>query len=535
MARAHVMRPITSETGDLLNGALVLVRESGVSVPVGQLLYSGPTGTDTLPNPFIASTGVMDFWIETPQRLAVLITKDGHADISVIVDAAPPPEETARTDSPLAITGDQLPGRVLLAGSTPGQVTWADPPTSSGVTPLVTVVGEDFDAGVDPSGWTFTQSAATRTYVTEVPQDEGFTYALHMTGTGNSASLVARTPGFTLTEAGYVSCWLRPNLASSEQVVIAITNNVGAKTVLETITGVRPWGFYRYPVAAGTYQSMSIEYTGAATFTGSTGHELWVTGTHAVYGGQVPVHTHAGSGANSVLLGAGAVASGTNAVALGPSSSATGSNDVAVGYSAQAAGTDSVAIGSGAQAPAASTVAVGHAATGSLSATAWTALGESSYVDLSYGTAVGSGAQVYSQWGTAIGVDSYVGSGSDSGVAIGDTSSVQALNGVAIGVSSSVNSGHSDSVVIGPYATSTGANQVVLGDPTDDFLTILLANKVYAISAVQLGSDATSRLGFFGAEGTNRPIVTGSAGGVVALQNVLGALHGMGLITNSTT
>lgn len=535
MARAHVLRPITTETGDLLYGAQVLVRESAMSVPINQPIYAAATGTDTLPNPFVTSSAMLDFWLDVPQRISVLIQKDGHSDILVYLDAPPPPEETARTDSPLQITGAQLPGRVLLAGSTPGQATWADPPTNSGVTPLVSVIHEQFGLAADPTGWTFVQSAATRDYPTEVPSDQGYTHSLHMVGTGNVASLVARTPGFTLAEPGYVSCWLRPNLAAGEQVVVVVTNNVGARTVLETITGVRPWGFYRYGLAAGTYQSMSVEYTGAATLSGSSGHEVWTTDVHATYGGQVPTHTHSGVGANSVLLGTSAVASAADSIAVGHSASATGTSSTAVGNGAQASGSDAIAIGSGAQAANGQDIAIGHSATGSVTAASWTAIGDTAYSDSANGTAIGQSASVYSDSGTAVGSDAYVSDTADSGVAIGDAAQVRAFNGVAIGINALVDDGHADSVAIGRNASSTAALQVVLGDTSAPYMSIVVGNKLYAVSAVQLGTDATSRLGFFGAEGTNKPTVTGSTGGIAALQNVLGALAGLGLITNSTS
>ncbi|MFF7198197.1 hypothetical protein ACFZAM_31375 [Streptomyces sp. NPDC008079] len=506
-----------------------------MSVPVSQTLYTGPTGTDVLPNPFTADNGILDFWVDLPQRVSVLIQKDGHSDILVYLDAAPPPEETARTDSPLVVTGEQLPGRVLLAGTTRGQATWSDPPTNSGVTPQVTVLMEQFALARDPVGWTFTQSAAGRSYAAEVPAGQGYTYSLHETITGNAGSLVAKTPGFTLGEPGWVSCWIRTNLAAGEQIVIAITNQIGVRTVLETVTGVRDWGFYRYTVAAGTYQSLTIETTGAATFTGSSGHEMWATGVRAVYGGQVPVHTHAGAGSGSVLLGASAVASGVNAVALGPTASATGSGGVAVGYGAQSAGTGSLALGSGAQAKSNQTVAVGANANGSVTAATWTAIGADSYVDSATGTAIGNTAAVYAAGGTAVGSAAYVGNLGAGAVAIGAGAQALAPNSVALGAGAVVAATHTKSVAIGAGAATTAAGQLMLGNAASPNLSVVIANKVYAVGTVQIGTDATSRLGFFGSEGTNKPTVAGSTSSVVALQGLLGALAGLGLITNATT
>lgn len=536
MARAHVMRPIIGENGDLLYGARVSVREAGQSVKIGQTLYAGPTGTEQLPNPHVTEQGVVDFWLEEAQRVSVLVQHDQHSDILVYLDAAPPPEETARSASPLLIAGEQVPGYVLLAGENPGEAVWGSPPANSGVTPQVTVINESFSMGQDPAGWTFTQAATTtRDYSYSVPENQGLLRSLHAAHTGDAGSLAIVSPGFTLAEAGFVSLWLRPRLVTGEAVAIAITDQGGTKTVLETITELRDWGFYRYPVSAGTYQSLSIEFTGSATFTGSSGHEMWVTGLRALYGGHVPAHDHEGSGADSVLLGVGAEASGTASVAIGASASATADHATAMGYGSAAAGLSSVAVGVDAQAPAADATAVGARASGEPGATGWTAIGADAYADGDNATAVGSEASVNAADGTALGTRSYVGPLGTNGVAIGDGAQALGSSSVAIGAGSVVAETHGSAVAIGPGAATSATGQVMLGNPSYPFRAVVIANALHALSSVNFGTDATSRIGFFGAEGTVQPVVTGSDGGVEALRNLLGALAGLGLIANETT
>lgn len=535
MGRAHVYRPITADNGDLLRGARVLVRESGLSVPIAQTLYAGPTGTETLANPHIAASGTIDFWVEKPQRVSVLVTASNHSDILVYLDAAPPPEETARTDTPLLITGERVPGYVLTAGETPNQAKWGPAPTSSGVTPLVSVINERFSLGQDPAGWTFIKAATTtRDYATAVPDGQGLQRSLHAVHTGDSGSLVVRSPQFTLQEPGYVSLWLRPNMASGEQIALAVTSQGGTTTTLETITGIRDWGFYRYPVAAGTYQHMSVEFTGG-TYSGSVGHEMWVTGMRAVYGGQVPTHGHPGDGADSILLGTSAYASGVGAIAIGSGSSATAANAVALGKSAQAGGAGAVAVGNAASAPSDSSVALGGQAAGNLAVTGWTAVGKGAYVDSADGVAVGRAAQVYAADGVAVGRDSYVGSNASSGLAIGTGALARGNRSAAIGSGSSTGTTHVESVALGYQARTTAAHQVMLGNPSLSDSSVIIPGRLYAVGSVNLGSDPASRLGFYGAEGTVRPVVSGSDGGVLALRNLISALAGLGLITNSTT
>jgi hypothetical protein len=531
-----VIRPIAGETGDLLYGALVTVREAGLSVNVAQQLYAGPTGDEQLTNPFVAANGSIDFWLDEPQRVSVLVQKEEHSDVLVYLDAAVPPEETARTDSPLLIVGDQVPGSVLLAGDTPGRAVWGPVPANSGVTPQVTVLAQDFSLAKDPAGWAFTQAATTtRDYPPLAPDGWGYTHSLHAKHTGNAGSLAVSTPGFTLGEPGYVSLWVQPTLATGESVVISVTTQAGVKTVLETITTTRPWGFYRYALAAGTYQKASVEFNGAATFVAGAGHEMWATGLKVLYGGQVPTHTHAGSGTSSVALGDSSNASGSKAVAVGTGTQATSTNATAFGNGAQATGVDSVAVGPSAKANAQNTVAVGARATGNSAATGWTAVGSDSYVDSTNGTAIGRQAKVYGSQGTAVGASSYVGPGATNGVALGENSQALSPGGVAVGSNTVVAATHSGSTAIGDAAKTTAAEQVMIGNTDTPQRSVVIVNKLYAVGSANFGTDGTSRTGFYGSEGTVKPTVTGSDGGNIALRNIISALAGLGLINNTTT
>jgi hypothetical protein len=530
------MRPITGENGDLLYGAQVLVREAGLSVKLAQTLFAGPTGDQQLSNPFVAANGVIDFWLEDAQRVSVLVQSEQHSDILVYLDAAPAPEDTARTDTPLLITGEQVPGNVLLAGENPGEAVWGPPPMNSGLTPQVTVISEAFARGQDPAGWSFFQAAnSSRDYVSAVPEDQGLIRSLHVTHTGSAGGFTLSSPGFTLIEPGAVAMWLRPSLTANESVVISVTPLGGSKTILQTITTTRDWGYYRYALAAGTYQSISIEFVGAATFVGSTGHELWITGIKAVYGGRVPAHDHPGSGASSVQLGAGSSASGANSVSIGAGAKGSGSSSVAVGSQSQATGVDSVAVGPGAQAVADTSIAVGPRAKGSLANTGWTSIGADAYSDAANSTAIGTRAKSYGASGTAIGTDAYVGADGTNSLAVGNAAQALAANAIALGNAAVVGAAHSSSVALGSGATTGGVQQVVLGAPLSLYRSVIVSGRLIVVSTMNVGSDATSRLGFYGAEGTSRPVVTGSDGGVVALRNLLGALAGLGLITNNTT
>jgi hypothetical protein len=94
---------------------------------------------------------------------------------------------------------------------------------------------------------------------------------------------------------------------------------------------------------------------------------------------------------------------------------------------------------------------------------------------------------------------------------------------------------HNGSSAIGDASKTSAAQQTTFGNPDYPFNAVVVVNKLYALSAVNIGTDATSRLGFFGAEGTVKPTVTGSDGSNLALRNLIAALAGLGLLTNNTT
>ncbi|GAA1978783.1 hypothetical protein [Kitasatospora viridis] len=534
-ARAHVYQPITGTDGTLLYGAQVTVRESGLSVPLNQPMFTSLSGTDTLPNPFIADRGIIDFWVEAPQRVSILVQAAGHSDILVYLDATAAPETVVWTDSSLRIVGQALPGKMLLAGATPGQALWGDPPSSSGLSVLVTVLAESFSAGQDPPSWSLMQRTTTsRSYSTDVPDQQGLSRSLKVAHTGDAGDLMVVTPGFNLLETGYVGCWLKVGQSAGESVSISVTKPDGTRTILETITGVRDWGYYRYPLAPGSYLAATFEFQGAATFVPDTGHQAWLTGVRIVYGGQVPAHTHPGAGPNSVALGTGAEAKSSGAVGVGVNANAAGSNSVAVGYWAQAWGPGSTAVGISAAAFSDSSTAIGAGATGNTNAVRWLAVGSGAYVDATNGVAVGKGAKAYGADSAAIGSAAYVGTGANGALALGSGAQGLAPNGVAIGRNAQVQAAHTGSTALGESAMTTAALQIMLGS-SSVYRQVVVAGRLSAVGAVNLGSSDASRLGFFGTEGTTRPTVTGADGNNLALRNVLTALAATGLINNGTT
>lgn len=69
MPRAHLYRTITDIAGNLRGGATVRVLYPGTTTLMTEPIYPADSGSDTLPNPFSSSTGVIDFYLEEPRRV----------------------------------------------------------------------------------------------------------------------------------------------------------------------------------------------------------------------------------------------------------------------------------------------------------------------------------------------------------------------------------------------------------------------------------------------------------------------------------
>lgn len=537
MARSHLLRPLTDGQGNLLYGATVTVRDADFSIPIGQTLWADPTGTDpvadVLSNPFTATSGVIDIWLDTPQRVSVLIEYAGAQADQVYLDVQPPPEQTViSTDGPMAIVNTPTTaGQVLLSTGTAGQVQWGTAPSGTSLTPVVITSSQSFSSGADPSGWTFTQTnGAAHSYDPgNIPPGTNYLYSLKATQSANSGSFSVAGPSTTLLEAGSLSFWLKASMASGETITFTTTVPGPTTTTQLTVTATRDWGFYSIALPAGTY-TPTWNYTGAATFDGTALHEMWMTGYVAQYGGNVPPHNHTGSGTNSVQLGTSAAATGSQAVAVGASTTASATNATALGYQASASGTSALAAGNAAIAGTDYSVALGANTSGSATATAWLAAGYQAVANGQEAVAVGRGSNAASDYSVAVGSFAAAGGSGTGAVAIGQNASAQAVNSVAIGQGATVGATHNNSVALGSTAATTGPSQVMLGAPGS--LTVVPGN-LQNYGQASLGA-AGSRVGFYGSAGQTQQIVSGSDDGNITLRTLVQALAGLGLVINNT-
>lgn len=532
MARAHLFRPATDREGNLLYGATVTVRESDFAVPINQPLYSGPTGSDELPNPFTASSGVIDFWLEVPQRVSLLVEADGQSDAQVWLDAPPPPEQIVATDFPLEIVNTpSVSGQVLLSTSTAGQAQWGNPPTGTGLTPVVVAASQSFSSGADPSGWSFvpTNGGGHSYDAAVLPPGTNYIRSLKLTQSASNGTVTVTGPTVNLLEAGRVSMWIKSDMAPTETFTVKIVDSSSVQTTQVTISQDQDWGFFAFDLAPGTWYSL-LTYTGQTVFDATTSHSLWMTGYVAQYGGQVPPHSHSGTGAGSVALGTSATASATGATAVGSVASATGTNSTAYGYNASAAGNSALAAGYNASAPTDYSLAVGAGATGSGTATAWAAVGQNANASGQEAVAVGKSASAASDYAVAIGSGAAVGGAAGAAVAIGQNASAQAPNSLALGTAAQVLAAHNNSVALGANAVTTSANQIMMGN---NGAIATVTGGLQNLGIASLGN-TTSRVGFYGQAGNVQQTVAGSDDGNVTLRTLVQALASTGLIVNNS-
>jgi hypothetical protein len=421
-------------------------------------------------------------------------------------------------------------GQVLLSTSTAGQAQWGNPPSGTGLTPVVVVSSQSFTSGADPAGWSFVQNnGAAHSYdPLTIPPGTNYQYSLKMTQSANNGTVTLTGPTFTLLESGRLSLWIKTALSSTETVTVKVSDAGAVQTTLRTVNASRDWGFYAFDLAPGTWTPI-ITYTGQAAFFPGD-HSAWLTGYVAQYGGNIPPHNHNGTGTNSVALGTGATATATAATAVGVNADATNTNATAYGFNANATGLNSLAVGYNATAGGDYSMAIGSGATGNAAVQAWVALGYGANATGTEAVAVGKNAAAQADYASAVGSGAAVGATGTSAVAIGQNAVANGANSVAIGQGATVGATHNNSVAFGSGATTTSSNQIMLGNAAA-ITTVTGSLQNYGLAS--LGSP-DSRVGFYGSAGNTIQTVSGSDDGNVTVRTLVQALANLGLIVNNT-
>lgn len=87
--RAHYIRPVTDDQGTLLPNAQITVYDPGTTTLITPVLYGSDSGSDVLSNPYVSSTGVIDFYLDIPARVRIGVIQGGlpvqyYEDVDVL-------------------------------------------------------------------------------------------------------------------------------------------------------------------------------------------------------------------------------------------------------------------------------------------------------------------------------------------------------------------------------------------------------------------------------------------------------------------
>jgi hypothetical protein len=157
MPRAHFYRPIQDTQGNIVLDATVRVLQVGTTNPIADVLYIGGTGSSVLANPFLATSGVADFYLDRAQTVRLGITRPGDTE-RFIEDLDVGDPEAYQETMTFTITGSvsaQI-GAVRLYVDADCDVIGVR--TSVGVAP----VGTDLISDVNKNGSTLFTNQATR-------------------------------------------------------------------------------------------------------------------------------------------------------------------------------------------------------------------------------------------------------------------------------------------------------------------------------------------------------------------------------------
>ena len=87
MSRAHFNRAIVDPEGNLLPGCSVRVIDSSDgTTTLADTLYADDTTSAMHANPFVATDGVIDFYLATPRRVRLGITRTEPGSIEYYIE-----------------------------------------------------------------------------------------------------------------------------------------------------------------------------------------------------------------------------------------------------------------------------------------------------------------------------------------------------------------------------------------------------------------------------------------------------------------
>ena len=141
MARVHISRPLQDNTGALLTDASVAVYDPGTTTPISQDLFEGLTGPTTKTNPFDATDGHVDFYLDTAANVRIGITRPSLPEFFIEDIAVGDPEEVVE-EAPIQTVVLQWQGDLVVGNV----AAWVVPQDATLVDVRATVTDAPTDA-----------------------------------------------------------------------------------------------------------------------------------------------------------------------------------------------------------------------------------------------------------------------------------------------------------------------------------------------------------------------------------------------------
>lgn len=535
MTRAHLYRPVTDSSGNVVPNTVITIYEAGTTQILGQTPWNDPVSTATQhTNPWTTSDGFIDFYLDVPQTVRIgLQVQGGPLTYIENIAVTPAPENQVYAEAGFKITNTPTVGQYLQSG-TPGIAAWVNASDIVNGKPSALQQLKDYDwsGGVLDNAIVVDANSATvvPTFVDVTadskPSGWVFTKALQLPTTG-PITLKAAVQSFP--ETGQV-IYLYKVITTHAGVGAAILHVSVDNDLLYTETPTAPdqcnvWQVgYLDKIPTGSHRITLQQRPGTDTASYVEIGPVWIQ-----FGNNIPAHTHPGSADSSTALGPGALADYVGSTSVGSGAKALAASATAFGFGAQAQA-NGVALGANAI-TGTNSVAVGMNSGNSSLHDSWVAVGFGATVNADKGVALGAAAASQGSGSVAMGPNAATGNVANA-VAIGSAAVASGISSVALGAGATVGVGHDYSLAIGPGVTTTAAHQAMIGDSAT---TLVVPGSLRQVGGDALLGGSGNKIGFFGSAGVTRPVVVGSRGGNAVLTQLLTLLNSMGLIQDAST
>lgn len=124
--RSHLYKTVQSIGGALVAGASISVYEPGSLTPIAQTLYKTVSGTGTWSNPFLAVNGVVDFYLDSPQDVDLVIAYGSSTLTAERQPVIPSAATLFASGAPITVTNGPSAGW-LLQGTDSTHAQFVDP------------------------------------------------------------------------------------------------------------------------------------------------------------------------------------------------------------------------------------------------------------------------------------------------------------------------------------------------------------------------------------------------------------------------